>query len=139
VQGLAKAASTHELHLTVLTGQFEAVKFLVEENNYNPMQRNRQRSSAVHIAALNGNLHILKYFITERNCNSACTALFMPDEMKKQIDHLPIWHTLTWINNADVALTAHRNYFMHYYSMLVIVLPSTHTHTHSTEVVKKQI
>ena len=47
VQGLTKAASTHqhwsrtgfELHLAVLTGQLEEVKFLGEEKSYNPVQR----------------------------------------------------------------------------------------------------
>ena len=69
VQGLAEAASTHELwsglelHLAVLTGQLEDVKFLAEENNYNPMQRDRQGTSAIHIAALLGNLQVFKFHL----------------------------------------------------------------------------
>jgi len=80
VQGLTKAASTHqhwsrtgfELHLAILTGQLEIVKFLTEEKNYNPVQREDEGINAVHMAAFNGNLQILKYFITERNCSPSC-------------------------------------------------------------------
>ena len=78
MKGLAETASTHEhwsgleLHLAVLTGQLEAVKFLVEEEHFNPMQRPRSGINAVHIAALNGNLQVLKYFITERDCDPTC-------------------------------------------------------------------
>ena len=74
MKGLAETAFTHEhwsaleLHLAVLTGQLEAVKFLGEEEHFNPMQRPRWDINAVHIAALHGNLQVLKSFITERDC-----------------------------------------------------------------------
>ena len=53
-------------------------------------------------------------------------ALFMPEEMKKQFDHLPVYRKLIWIKNADVVLTAHR----HFCSMLLTnLLTSTHAHS----------
>ena len=78
MHGLAETASTPAyssglaLHHAVLTGQLGDVKFLVEENNYNPMQRDDQGMNAVHVAALAGNLQVMKYLITERDCNPAC-------------------------------------------------------------------
>ena len=78
MQGLAETSSIQEylggleLHLAVLNGQLETVKFLVEKNNCNPMQRDHEGISAVHMAALHGSLQVFKYFITERNCNPAC-------------------------------------------------------------------
>jgi len=61
-----------ELHFAALIGHLEAAKFLVEEEQFNPMQRDQSGINAVYVAALHGNLQVLKYFIIERNCNPAC-------------------------------------------------------------------
>ena len=98
MQGLAGIASNHEhwsgleLHLAVLTGQLEAVKFLVEEKHFNPMQRPRRDINAVHMAALYGNLQVFNYFITERNCNPACPGPFglTPLHIASEQGHLDI-------------------------------------------------
>ena len=80
-----------ELHYAVLTGQLETVKFLVEENNYNPMQ-NHLGINAVHMAAFHGKLEVFKYFITERNCSPAHPGSlgFTPLHMASENHHLNV-------------------------------------------------
>ena len=59
LQGLLKSASSNksgsglELHCAAM-GQLEYVKFLVEDQHCNPMQRDLAGSIAIHIAAITG-------------------------------------------------------------------------------------
>ena len=47
------------------------VKFLIDNEHQNPLQKDKYENTALHAAAKGGSLDILKYFIDERNCNPA--------------------------------------------------------------------
>ena len=64
--------STPELHLAARRGDMERVKFLMDSEHQNPLQKDKYGDTALHAAAWGASLDILKYFIDERNCNPAC-------------------------------------------------------------------
>ena len=100
VQGLVETASSHnsvgdlELHHAVAMQQLENVRFLVEEKQYNPMQRNQAGFAPIHVAAIRGDVQMLKYFITDCYCNPACpgplglTPLHFASQQATSLDNL---------------------------------------------------
>ena len=98
VQGVIETAfsrkswSNLELHHAVAVGELEIVRFLVEKNNCNPMQRDPVGFTPLHVAAITGYVEVLKYFITECNYSPACPGPFglTPLHIASERGHLDI-------------------------------------------------
>ena len=57
---VASSRSGLELHCAALMGQLEDVKFLVEEQHCNPMERDESGCTALYVAATAGNISVFK-------------------------------------------------------------------------------
>ena len=68
-QSPSKTSSEHhittELHRAARRGDLDTVRFLTEEDQQNPLQKDEKGDTALHAAAEGGSLDMLKYFIAQ--------------------------------------------------------------------------
>ena len=60
-----------ELHIASENGDLQEVMRLVEEEHLSPLQKDKQKITALHYAVWRGHLNVLRYFIENRGCNAA--------------------------------------------------------------------
>ena len=82
MSGQQLTRSIPELHLAAMRGDLERVKFLVDNEHQNPLQKNKYGNTALHAAAQGGSLDVLKYFIDDRNYNPALQKILGQNDHK---------------------------------------------------------
>ena len=61
-----------ELHLASYRGELDTIKQLVETQNVNPLQKDKDGDTALHYTAKGGDLSVMKYFVEEQGLSPAC-------------------------------------------------------------------
>ena len=64
--------SNDSIHRAALMGQLDELKRLIEDENLNPNERDKNGDTTLHCAAQCGHLNVLKYLIEEIGLNPAC-------------------------------------------------------------------
>eukprot|EP00731_Ephydatia_muelleri_P032399 Em0023g906a len=70
--GAAAYKAADLLHKACIDGDLFKVKFLVENDGYDPQLKDENGDTALNVAAFSGNLDILIYLIQEKHCNPEC-------------------------------------------------------------------
>ena len=65
-------SSGYELHQATRRGDLELVMRLIQNDNFDPMEKDQNGDTALHCAAEGGNLAVLKFLIEESSLNPAC-------------------------------------------------------------------